>query len=90
MHVLHGIEFGLDFGEHRSTTRQGRYSMDPILIDPTSKDSAVCEPVVLRLTDKVRLVFKFECPGHDSEKIDAFCTRQSEDVIQNFYGVGAV
>ena len=34
--------------------------MDPILIDPTSKDSAVCEPVVLRLTDTRRLVFKPE------------------------------
>lgn len=32
--------------------------MDPIIIDPTSKDSAVCDPVVLRQTDGVRLVFK--------------------------------
>ena len=32
--------------------------MDPIAIDPTSKDSAVCGPIILRQTDTVRLVFK--------------------------------
>lgn len=32
--------------------------MDPIFIEPTSKDSAVCGPIILRQTDSVRLVFK--------------------------------
>jgi hypothetical protein len=32
--------------------------MEPISIDPTSKDSAVCGPIILRQTDTVRLVFK--------------------------------
>jgi hypothetical protein len=32
--------------------------MEPITIDPTSKDSAVCGPIILRQTESVRLVFK--------------------------------
>src|SRR5438477_12623683 len=32
--------------------------MDPITIDPTSKDSAVCDPIIMRQTETVRLVFK--------------------------------
>jgi Domain of unknown function (DUF4263) len=45
--------------------------MDPILIDPTSKDSAVCEPVVLRLTDTRRLVFKPELVNSVHDKRQA-------------------
>src|SRR6266851_5906930 len=32
--------------------------MDPIVIEPTSKDSAVCDPIILRQTGTIRLVFK--------------------------------